>query len=440
MDEKIRVMSQEKVAVALLKFGFPAMIGLFVVALYNFVDAIFIAGLGTSEMGAAAISFPISMVIIGLGLTLGSGVASYISRLLGENKIDQANKAVATAFFGSLILGVVVILPALLFLTPLLKAFGASETILPFAKAYGTIFIGGSILNVINVTMNNIIRAQGAAKTSMYALIIGALLNIILDPIFIYLLGLGIRGAAIATVISQAVSTALLLKYFFSEKSILKISFKHISFSREIIGEILKVGTPSLIFQLLSSASMGLINVAATPYGDAVVAAFGIVNRIFAIGSFVIFGFYKGFQPLAGFNYGAKNFQRLKLLRQTAFRWTILFCMGLGLVQIIFSRQIVGLFSDNVTVLDIGCKALIAYSMILPLYGVQIFYMTLFLSLGKATQGGILSFSRQGFFFIPLILTLPQLFGLSGVIYAQVIADVLTTVVTMIMAYKFNGL
>ena len=438
MEENIRIMSQEKVSTALLKFGMPATIGLLVVAIYNFVDAIFVGRLGTSAMGAASISFPISMVIIGLGLTLGSGGASYISRLLGKNDIKKGNKVVSTAFFASIILGLIVIIPSLIFLEPLLKAFGATETILPYAKDYAYIFIGGSILNVINITMNNLMRAEGAAKNSMRALIVGAVLNIVLDPIFIYTFGFGIKGAAIATVISQSVSTFLLLRFFFGDKSILKITIMDFTLSKEIMGEILKIGMPNLVIRLLASSSMGLINLAAGPYGDTAVAAMGIVSRIFAIGSFIIYGFFKGFQPLAGYNFGAKNFNRLKELKDTALRWTTIFCSVLAIIQIIFARQIVGVFTDNSLVLDIGERALRAYSIMFPLFGFQTIYITLFLSIGKAKEGSFLSLGRQGIFFIPVILILPKILGLDGIIFSQVIADFLTIIVTLIFSMKLN--
>ncbi|MCG8485760.1 MAG: MATE family efflux transporter [Clostridia bacterium] len=438
MNEKIRIMEQEKTSIALLKFGIPATLGLLVTAIYNFVDAIFVGRLGTSQMGAASIAFPISMVIIGLGLTLGIGVASYISRLLGKKEIRQANKAASTAFFSSIILALIVIVPSLIFLEPLLKAFGATPTILPYAKDYSYIFIGGSILTVVNITMNNIARAQGAARTSMQALIVGAVLNIILDPLFIFTFGYGIKGAAIATVISQAVSTILLLAYLFSDKSVIKISAKDFTLSKEIVTEILKIGMPNLMLQLLSSASMGLINSAAVPYGDAAVAAMGIVNRVFAIGSFVIHGFSKGFQPLAGYSFGAKKYSRLQELKDKSLRWTTTFCFILAVIQIIFARPIVGMFSDDIMVLDIGIRALRAYSIMFPLFGFQVIYMTLFLSIGQATEGSLISTGRQGIFFIPLVFILPRLIGLDGVIFSQPIADFLTTLLTLIFSIQLN--
>ncbi|MCT4593833.1 MAG: MATE family efflux transporter [Anaeromicrobium sp.] len=439
MNERIRIMNEERISTVLLKFGIPAIVGMLINAIYNFVDAIFVGGLGTSAMGAAAIAFPISMVIIGVGLTLGSGAASYIARLLGKGDRKQANKTASTAFFGSIILGVMIIIPSLIFIEPLLKSFGATKSILPFAKDYGYIFIGGSVFSVMNITLTNIVRAEGAAKMGMKVLIVGAILNMILDPIFIYTLDFGIKGAAIATVISQVVTTILLINFFYSDKSSIKLSVKYFTLSKEILLEIFKIGTPTLIFQILSSASMGLINLAAAPYGDAAVAAMGIVNRIFAIGSYVIFGYSKGFQPIAGYSYGAKKYGRLKESIDISLKWTTYFCLALAITQSIFARQIVSAFSNDPRVLQISARALRAYSIMFPFFGFQIIYMTLFLALGKAREGAILSLGRQGMFLIPTVLILPRIIGLDGVIFSQGIADFFTTLLTLFFSIKINN-
>ncbi|TCO68272.1 MATE family efflux transporter [Marinisporobacter balticus] len=438
MNERIRIMSEESIPTALLKFGIPAIIGFLITAIYNFVDAIFVGRLGTSAMGALAVAFPISMISIGIGLILGSGAASYISRLLGEGEIKQANVASSIAFFGSLILGIIAIIPSLIFLKPILRFFGATETILPFAKAYMYIFIPGSLFNVINIALNHLARAEGAAKTSMNTLLIGAILNIILDPIFIYTFHLGISGAAIATVISQILSTILLLRFFYSDKSSIKLSIKYFTLSKKVLFEIIKIGIPNLVTQILSGVSMGLINSAAFPYGDTAVAAMGIVNRIFAIGSYVILGFSKGFQPIAGYNYGAKKYIRLKKSINVSLKWTTCLCFILAIIQIIFASPIVSIFTNESRVLDIGVQALRAYSIVFPVFGFQTIYMSLFLALGKGREGLVLSLGRQGVFLIPIVLILPQIIGLNGVILSQPIADLLTVLLTIFFNIKLK--
>lgn len=438
MNERIRIMSEESIPTALLKFGIPAIITFLITAVYNFVDAIFVGGLGTSAIGALAVAFPISMISIGIGLILGSGAASYISRLLGEGQLKQSNIAASIAFFGSLILGIIAIIPSLFFLKPILIFFGATETILPFAKDYMYIFIPGSIFVIINIVLNHLVRAEGAAKISMNSVLIGAILNIILDPIFIYTFDWGIKGAAIATAISQMVTTILLVSFFYSAKSNVKISIRYFILSKKILFEIIKIGTPNLVTQILSGVSMGLINSAAFPYGDAAVASMGIVNRIFAIGSYAVLGFSKGFQPIAGYNYGCKKYDRLNKSIHVSIKWTTYFCFILSIIQIIFAKPIVLLFTNESKVLDIGIQALKAYSLMFPFFGFQMIYMGLFLALGKGREGLLLSLARQGAFLIPIALILPQMIGLNGVIFSQPIADLLTVLLTILFYIKLK--
>ena len=443
-DQKIKLMAEEKIPKVLLKFSAPVIIGMLVTAFYNVIDAMFVGGLGTSAIGAVSIAFPISMFLMGLGLTFGSGASSYIARLLGQGNIVQANRTASTAFFSSLFIGIITITIILSFLDEVLLSFGATPTILPFARDFASIFIAGSILSIIDVTLNNIAISEGAAKISMTAMIAGAIINVILEPLFIYTLGWGIKGAAIANVVAQSVTTFLYLQYFWGSKSYVKIAFQYFVFDKEIYSQILKVGIPLLIYQLLTSASMGLTNAAASNFGDAAVAAMGIVTRVFAIVTYVVFGYSKGFQPLAGFNYGAKKIDRLKEAVSISLTWTTWFCGISALLIIIFSNAIVALFSNDNAVIAIGSRALIANSILFISFGFQTIYISLFLALGKAKEGGVLSMGRQGIFFIPVIFVLPSIIGIDGVIYTQVIADILTTLLTAILAVslkkEINGL
>jgi len=374
-DQKIKLMAEEKISKVLLRFSAPVIIGMLVTAFYNVIDAMFVGGLGTSAMGAVSIAFPISMFLIGVGLTFGSGASSYISRLLGEGDIVQANRTASTAFFSSLFIGIFTIAILLSFLDKVLLSFGATATILPYARDFASIFIAGSILSIINVTMNNIAISEGAAQISMTAMIVGAIVNVILEPLFIYTFGWGIKGAAIASVVAQSITTFLYLQYLLGNKSYVKIAFQYFGFDKEIYSQIVKVGIPLLIYQLLTSASMGLTNTAASNFGDAAVAAMGIVTRAFAIVTYVVFGYSKGFQPLAGFNYGAKNIERLKEAVRISLRWTTWFCGISALLIIVFSHSIIALFSNDSAVIVIGSKALIANSIIFISFGFQTIYI-----------------------------------------------------------------
>ena len=311
-NNKLELLGNAPIPKALMSLGIPIMIGMLINALYNLVDAYFVGALGDSQMGAISIIFPLGQVVVGLGLMFGNGAASYLSRLLGSGDKETANKVASTALYSSVLIGAAIILIATVFLEPLLVMLGATDTIIPYALMYGRIYVVSCIFNVFNVTMNNIVSSEGAAKTTMCALLLGAVLNIALDPLFIYTFNMGVAGAAIATAISQMVSTLVYLTYVFRKQSAFTFSIKLYAPSRKMMAEILKIGIPTLAFQLLTSLSIALINRSANGYGDAVIAGMGAVTRITSMGTLVVFGFLKGFQPIAGFSYGAKKFNRLR--------------------------------------------------------------------------------------------------------------------------------
>lgn len=435
---RIYLLKEANVASALLKLGIPTMVGMLISALYNAIDAYFVGGLGISQMGAVSVVFPIVQIIIGLGMMFGAGASSYISRLLGKGDEDMANKTASTALFSSIFVGVIIIIGILLFLDPVLSSLGATKTILPYARAYAKIYVTGSIINVFTVTMNNLLTAQGATKFTMIAMLTGSIANIILDPIMIYSMDLGIEGAAIATVISLCINMALYIGYIVKQKGVLRFSFKNITFSKIMYAEILKIGIPVLLFQLLASAAMGVINTAAKPYGDYAVAAMGAVTRIMTVVTYVVFGFLKGFQPFAGYNYGAKQFDRLKKSIHLCMSWSTIFCVIAAIILILFSNPIVALFGKDTEMIALASKALKLNALLFITFGFQMVYATLYLAIGKSLIGSVLSLSRQGIFFFPLILILPYLFGLTGVICVQPMADFLTTIITIYFAIKIN--
>lgn len=246
-NRKLELLGNAPIPKALLAMGIPTMIGMLINALYNLVDAYFVGGLGESQMAAISVVYPLGQVVVGLGLLFGNGAASYISRLLGQRNKDQANKVASTALYSSLVVGAIMIVLSILFLNPILRLLGATESVLPYAATYAGIYIVSCIFNVFNVTMNNIVTSEGAAKTTMCALLLGAVLNIGLDPLFIYTFNFGVAGAAIATAISQVVSTLVYLFYIFRQKSAFQFRIKDCTFSKEILSEIFKIGVPTLI-------------------------------------------------------------------------------------------------------------------------------------------------------------------------------------------------
>ena len=360
-NNKLELLGSAPIPKALIALGIPIMIGMLINAIYNLVDAYFVSGLGKSQMGAISIVFPLGQVVVGLGLMFGNGAASYLSRLLGRGDKDTANKVASTALYSSLLVGTIIILFSTIFLKPILTMLGTTETIMPYALIYSRIYILSCVFNIFNVTMNNIVNSEGAAKTTMCALLLGAVLNMVLDPLFIYTFNMEIAGAAIATAISQITSTFVYLTYVLQKRSAFSFSVKAFSPTRQIVAEILKIGIPTLVFQLLTSLSITLINRAASTYGDSVIASMGAVTRITSMGTLVVFGFLKGFQPIAGFSYGAKNFDRLNKSIKTSIIWSSIFCLVVGLVMAIFSTQIISQFTDGDTqMISNGQKSLFA--------------------------------------------------------------------------------
>lgn len=437
--EKTNLLGNVSVPKALLIMGIPTMAGMLINALYSLADAYFVSGLGEIQMGAISVVYPLGQIMVGLGLLFGNGAASCISRALGRGDTDKANKIAVTALYISLSAGIIVIIFSIISLKPILTILGATKNILPYAYTYSEIYIVSCIFNVFNVTMNNIATSEGSAKTTMCALLSGAALNIILDPVFIYKFNLGVQGAAAATAISQSVSTVIYLIYIFNKKSVLNFSVKNISLSANTISEIIKIGIPTLVFQLLTSLSITLTNNAAGSYGDSAITAMGAVTRIISMGSLTVFGFIKGFQPIAGYSYGAKNFNRLHNSIKISILWSTLFCIVFGLLIILFSETIILQFIKNDTdIIHIGALSLKAHGITFMLFGFYTVYSSLFIALGKAWEGLILGSCRQGICFIPVIIVMPHLWGLNGILYAQPIADILSMIVAILMAANLH--
>ena len=438
-NNKMELLGNAPISKALLAMGIPTMLGMMVNAIYNLVDAYFVGGLGTSQMGAISVVYPLGQVVVGLGLLFGNGSASYLSRLLGNRDQEQADRVASTALYSSVAVGAVMIIFSLIFLRPILRLLGATDSIMPYAMTYAGIYVVSCIFNVFNVTMNNIVTSEGAAKTTMFALMAGAVLNIGLDPVFIYTLDMGVAGAAIATAISQIVSTLIYLTFIFRKKSIYSFKIKNCTFTKEIMSEIFKIGIPTLVFQILTSLSISLVNTQAGPYGDSVIAGMGAVTRIVSMGSLIVFGFIKGFQPIAGYSYGAKKFDRLHKAIRTSILWSTAFCVIYGLLLTIFSSRIIAQFTDgDLEMIRVGTQSLRINGLSFLLFGFYTVYSSLFLALGKGMEGFVLGACRQGICFVPVILILPAFWGINGILYVQPIADVLSAIITIFMALHLH--
>ncbi|XHW27747.1 MATE family efflux transporter [Streptococcus dysgalactiae subsp. equisimilis] len=437
-ENRIKILKEENIDKALFKLGMPMVISLLVAALYNVVDTYFVSGLGKEAVAAVSVAFPIQLIFLGIGLTFGAGAGSYISRLLGGNNKKEASIVATVALISSAILGIITAIALFYYLEGVLKFMGAIPSIMEISKSYTGIFIVGGVLGAINVTLGNLVVAQGAAKISLKAMLLGSISNMVLDPIFIFGLNLGVRGAAIATLIARVITSLMYLIYFIGDKNLIEIKTPHFKPTFAIYKEVLKIGISMLILQILQTISISKISYAASFYGEEAIAAMGIVLRIITLGTNVVFGYMKGLQPLAGFNYGAKNYERVRGAIKASIKWTNVFCIVWTLIIYIFSPSILSIFGTDENVLNIAVPALRAGVIMFITFGFQFTYSTLYLSMGKALGGVFLNSLRQGIVFIPIILLLPKFMGLNGVIYAQAISDLITTIITIPFAISIH--
>lgn len=433
----IFLLEKENIKTALLKLGIPTMIGMLVSAFYNLVDSFFVGQLGTLQTVAVSIIYPLTMVGTGIGLLFGNGAGSNISRLLGKKDYEQVKVYSSTAIISGIATISCLIVFMLIFFNPLIYILGVTKDSFAYTKEYGTIFTIGLLFNVFNMMMNNLIVSEGRSSFGMIAMLIGGCFNLVLDPLLIFGCGFGVSGAALATLISRLVSTALYIYYLIKKNSYLKVSFKYYSFNKKVYAEIFKIGLPICFFQFLSGGAVSLTNIVAKNFGDTAIAAMGIVNRIMSLETQALYGFLKGYSPLVGYNYGANNMLRVKESTKTAILWSTTVNILFGLICIIFTKRCIYMFNqESATVLAIGSIALRINALSFMTLGIQIVIGNYFLAIGKAKKGGVLSICRQGLFFIPLLLILSSLFGIIGLIIAQLVSDILATIVTLIMWQK----
>lgn len=437
-ENRIKILKEENIDKALFKLGIPMVISLLVAALYNVVDTYFVSGLGKEAVAAVSVAFPIQLIFLGIGLTFGAGSGSYISRLLGAKNNKEANIVATVSLFSSAIMAIIIAIVLFYSLDSVMKFIGATPVIMELAKTYTSLFIIGGVLGAVNVTLGNLAVSQGAAKISLKVMIVGSLSNIILDPIFIFKLNLGVKGAAIATLIARVITSLMYFIYFIGDKNLIKIKIPNFKPTVAIYKEILKIGISLLILQILQTIAISKISYAASFYGEEAIAAMGIVLRIVTLGTNVVVGYMKGLQPIAGFNYGAKNYERVQEAIKSSIKWTTLFCIVWTIIIYLFAPSILSIFGKDKDVLRIAISALKAGVIMFITFGFQFTYATLYLAIGKALAGAFLNSLRQGIVFIPVILLLPKMMGLDGVIYAQAISDVLTTIITVPFALSVS--
>ncbi len=408
----------------ILSLAVPTIISMTVTALYNMADTFFVSQLGTSASGAVGIVFSLMAMIQAVGFTLGMGSGSMISRLLGRQEREAASQIASSAFFAAIGFGLLLTIFGLGFLDGLMHLLGTTDTILPYARDYARYILLGAPIMCGSFVMNNHLRAQGKAALSMVGLSLGGVLNIALDPLFIFTFGLGISGAAIATLISQCISFSILLSFFLRGKSVTVLHLKKVSRSFEDYADIIHNGLPSLCRQGLASAATVALNISAAAYGDPAVAAMSIVSRIFLFILSVMLGIGQGFQPVAGYNYGAGQYARVRQAYWFTVRIGMIVMTTLAAAGFFFAPDIISLFRrGDAEVIAIGVAALRWQCIALPLQPVMMGTNMVLQSVGKANSATFLACNRQGVFFLPLILLLPKFLGLAGIEMSQALAD-----------------
>lgn len=461
VNTSVNMMESGPVKKTLITLGIPSIVAMMIMAVYNFVDTYFIGMLNdTPSMGAVSITFPLVMIFSALGQMIGVGAASYVGRTLGNKQQDLADKTASISVLITIVISVITTVVGLLFLSPILKVLGASETVLPVAIQYTRWLFIGTIFTLMNSTLTALVRAEGNSKLSMIALILGAVVNIILDPIFMFVFKGGVSGAALATVIGQICTTVYLMMYYMRKKSVVHIKLKQALKKpfedMNIYAEIFKIGIPVFLMQFLLSIASTLLNNAAMPYGDSAVAAMGVSNRIYMIPVYIIAGFNQGFQPFAAYNYGAKLYKRLN----EGIRFTLallgIFTLICTLVLVSFPEVFVKAFTQDPEVLSYGSNALSAFSLLFPIVALILIITSVFQGMGRAKESAIISIARQGIILIPMAIFLPKIFdafgdnlgfiknlfqtempnGLYGVMLAQPLSDMITAIVTVIIALR----
>ena len=439
MGDRAKLMREEKIFKLFLRFSIPAILGMVVQSLYNIVDRIFIGNI--PEVGGQAISgvgvvLPITFIIMGFGMLFGIGSGANISIKLGQNDKEGAEKIFGTGFFMLVVTGVFITVFGLLFLPQIINLYGADDAIRGYASDYFRIILYGNIFNTIAFGLNNIIRAEGNAKVAMYTMLIGAITNTILDPILIYGFNMGVSGAAWATIIAQTLSFLWTMHYFLSGNSMLKLRKEAVRYSQELVLKIMSIGASPFAMQVAGSLIGIILNQSLLKHGGSLaIGAYAAINSVVTLFFMPIFGMNQGLQPIIGFNYGARNYQRVKdALKVGLISATVVCTLGFLFVQL-FPEVFINFITKDPDIREMGVTGMKRFMLMMPVIGMQIISANFFQAIGQAKKAFILSMLRQVLFLIPLLLILPNIYGLMGIWSAVPIADTASTVTTLVVLF-----
>ena len=436
-SQQFKKMTETPIMPLLIKLSVPTVISMLVTNIYNLADTRFVGKLGNSASGAVGIVFGFMSIIQAMGFMFGQGSGSIISRCLGSKNTDEASKTASTGFFAALAAGFTVAVLSFVYLDKLVRLLGSTETIVPYAKTYIMYILAAAPFMTASFVLNNILRYEGKAALGMVGLLTGALLNIAGDPLFMFVCNMGIAGAGLSTALSQTISFFVLLSMFLRGKTASKISIVRVDLRPNCLFDIMATGLPSLLRQGLTSYATVLLNLRAGVYGDEAIAAMSIVSRIGFFVFSVALGIGQGFQPISGFNYGAKKYKRVREAFGTTFVLAEGFMTVAAVIVFLSANQLVGEFRNDPLVIEIGTRALklhIAALLFLPLCMLT---EMLFQSTGHKLGASMLSSLRSGLFFIPALIILAKVRGLYGIEEAQPLAYVLAFVPSVIMMMWF---
>ncbi|MDD3401380.1 MAG: MATE family efflux transporter [Eubacteriales bacterium] len=426
-NKQTDLMGNAPVAKAILKMSIPVVCGMMVQVLYNLVDTYFIGKLNDSnQLAAANITAPIFMLMMAIATIVSTGAASYISRCLGMKDGKSAGRTLSTGVAISVGLALLVMTLGLIFLKPFIVLLGATESIYPYAFQYASIMFIGTLPVMLSYTGGQLVRSEGAVMPSIIGMFIGTLINVVLDPIFIFALDMGIQGAAIATVLGNVGAVAFYIRYYLSKKSLVRFSIKDICAQKRIWKETFAIGIPAALSQFLMSIALIICNNLAKPYGEDAIAGMGVAAKLMYIGTFIFMGFAAGCQPLIGYNYGGNNIHRVKSIIKTGALMTGAIGIALTLLFGIFTRGLVSIFTPLQPVISAGVTVLGIYKWSFLVLGPQMLASTTIQAFGKGTASLLLSIARQGLFYIPLLLLLNSAFSFQGLLWAQPAADAIT--------------
>lgn len=438
-DARRTLMTEEKISRLIPKMALPTVLAMIISSVYNMADTFFVHYLGTAATAAVGVNSSLDSIIMMAGSFLAIGANSYIARLLGAGKDKKANEVLSTAFFTAIITGLIVMVSGLSCMSPLVEFLGATPTSKQYSMDYAQYVLIAAPFMTASFVMNQCLRSEGNALFSMIGMSFGGILNIALDPLFIFTLDMGVAGAALATAISKFISFTILLMPYLRRRTLLKLSVKNIHYTKDIITEVTKMGAPSTMRTILTIISSIWMNNLAGDFSDSVLAAISVVNRIMMFPTFAIVGFGSGVQPVIGYNWGAKRYDRVRESYKFSCKLGLVVIIAVSALMGVFSGMLISLFSENdASLIYIGRICLVAQCIAMPFHGWGVIVNSMYAGLGKAGGATLMSISRQGIFFIPLLIILPILFNEIGLAVVQASADMLTLTLAIPLVVKLN--